>query len=394
MAPPVTGIPHPSRPNPLRTDGSNPFARRSMEKRVPSLLLSTVDRNADYPVRVKDALRRLVDAIRSDRSLPLLEIPAPDWELWSAPTAMRADETWLNTEWFFSEMLAYRLAVEAVRFWDTSRDPFAPFKQEELDSPGLWELLDRSQNQSGGAEEQIAELLLLALWGNRIDLSVGTSRAQGTAASDSHLLTNHVAAAVEHLAASPGGTVHLVADNAGTEQAADLALVDCLLATGWAQTVVCHLKMMPVLVSDALVVDTRALIDRMASRRGSARNLAVRLSTYLEQGRLRLCPDFFWNTAGRLDELPARLRNAFAGSRLVISKGDANYRRVSNDALWPAGFALSRALPGFPAPLLLLRTLKSDTLLEVPVETYRRLDRAEPDWRTTGAYGVAQFAAF
>ncbi len=102
------------------------------------------------------------------------------------------------------------------------------------------------------------------------------------------------------------------------------------------------------------------------------------------------CPDYFWNTSRRLWDLPERLGRAFAGASLVVTKGDANYRRITNDAIWPADATLAEALGPFPAPLLALRTIKSDTLVGVAPERQRALDAAEPGWRTTGTYGVAQ----
>ncbi|MEM6646463.1 MAG: ARMT1-like domain-containing protein, partial [Bacteroidota bacterium] len=82
-------------------------------------------------------------------------------------------------------------------------------------------------------------------------------------------------------------------------------------------------------------------------------------------------------------------------SRLVILKGDANYRRTTHDALWPEDTTLSHILRDFQAPLLALRTLKSDTLVGVDVGTQARLtaEHGGEGWRTNGTYGIAQFAA-
>jgi hypothetical protein len=80
-------------------------------------------------------------------------------------------------------------------------------------------------------------------------------------------------------------------------------------------------------------------------------------------------------------------------AQLAIMKGDVNYRRATNDALWPPDAHLTDAVDGFPAPVLLLRTLKSDTLVGIGAGTFARMDAAaETDWRSNGTYGVAQFA--
>lgn len=380
------------RPSPVLTDGSNAFAHRSMAVRLPGIVQETIDRNPDYPPRVRDGLRKLRDDLVEDAPLPLFEPSTPDYELWADRFEAYRGDTWLGTEWFFAEMLAYRLMVHVVRYWDTLRDPFAPFKEEEQQSEALWEALEATLGVEGSLEERLAARLSHALWGNRIDLSVKQSAQQGTRAHADHLLRDDTPAAVRHLMHREPGTVHFIMDNAGTEQAMDLAVVDLLLGEGVAADVVLHVKMQPVLVSDALVVDVHRLIERMRARSGTAAALARRLQAYREDGALRIVPDFFWSTDGRLWELPERLRLAFRTARLVISKGDANYRRATNDALWDAGTTLAEAIRGFPAPLLALRTLKSDTLVGVDAATIARLDQtAGKDWRTRGTYGVAQF---
>ena len=54
---------------------------------------------------------------------------------------------------------------------------------------------------------------------------------------------------------------------------------------------------------------------------------------------------------------------------------------------------MSEALGPFPAPLALLRTLKSDTLVEVSPERAAELEVEHPQWRANGTYGVMQYAA-
>lgn len=381
-----------SRPDPLRTDGSNAFARYSMRVRVPNIIEETIERNSDYAQSIKDALSALRDAIAGDAPLRLFNLPAPDHDIWRTRFARHEGETWLGTEWFFAEMLAYRLVVDASRFWTTRRDPFRPFKDEEMASDALWTLLEKACTLEGPLEDRLHQRFLGALWGNRMDLSMKNVLAQGTEAADEHLLSDDVPRVVEHLLTGEAGHVHVIMDNAGTEQAFDYVLADTLLAEELAHTVTLHVKMSPVLVSDVIGDDVLRLLDLMAQRGGVAAALAGRMRGYMDAGRLRVVPDFFWNTAGRLWELPPRLHAPFAEARLVVGKGDVNYRRTTNDAEWPAEAQLDEAVRGFPAPLLALRTVKSDTLVGVDPATVARLDREEEGWREIGTYGVAQFA--
>lgn len=383
---------HNRRPAPLRTDGSNAFARHSMAVRVPGLIQETVARNPDYPRAVKEAFERLYDEVVGDAPLRLFAPPAPDFDLWTARFAPHRGATWLDAEWFFCEMLVYRRMMEAGQYWATLRDPFEPFKREELASASLWETLAAALDTRGAPDERLAAHLTYTLWGNRIDLSLKQTAALGTSARREHLLADDIPRVVRHLLGGPPGDVHLMMDNAGTEQALDFALVDLLLAEKIARTVTLHVKMHPVLVSDVIVADVHTLLGCMTRRGGEAARLAARLKEHLDAGRLVVVPDFFWNTSGRLWELPPRLYEPMKSARLVLSKGDVNYRRATNDALWPPGVGLADAVRGFPAPLLALRMLKSDTLVGLDADLHARLDAtAEADWRTSGAYGVAQF---
>ena len=379
-------------PPPVRTDTSNAFAHRSMGVRVPSIIDDTIARNA-YADTTADALKRLRDEVAGNAPLRLFEAPAPDHALWLPRYVPHEGETWLGTEWLFAEMLVYRLMVEASGFLESGRDPFAPFKQEEMASEALWTTLEEVLAFEGPPPERLVRTLKAMLWGNRIDLSIMTVAAQGVHATDEHLLTDCSEEIVAGLLGRPPGSVHIIMDNAGTEEAMDLAWTDLLLAEGLATEIVLHVKMLPVLVSDVIPVDLHDMLRAMTARGGAAAGLSTRLSGYMQEGRLRMEADYFWNTDGRFWELPPHIEHTLSEATLAISKGDANYRRATNDAIWPLETRMSEALGPFPAPLALLRTLKSDTLVEVSLERAAELEVEHPQWRANGTYGVMQYAA-
>jgi hypothetical protein len=382
----------PTRPAPIRTDGSNAFAHRSMTERVPGIIDDVIARNPDYPPAVTDDLKRLRDAIVEDAPMRLFDAPAPDHDRWRERFAPHAGDTWLGTEWFVAEMLLYRRVVAAGRYWTTRRDPFRPFKEDELRSDALRDRLGAALATDAPLRETIARRVLGALWGNRVDLSMQSVFEQGTDAADDELLRNDAPAVADHLLDAAPGPVHILMDNAGTEEAFDLALADTLLTRDVASAVTLHVKMMPVLVSDVIGEDVFRLLDVLEGHGGALEALARRLHQHIRDDRLHIVPDPIWNTDARLWELPPRLTTPFEDAALVVAKGDAHYRRIGNDAEWPPDATLADAVPTFPAPLLALRTLKSDTLVGVAADTVRRLDENEPGWRTKGTYGVAQLS--
>lgn len=383
-----------SRPPMIRTDASNAFAHDTMKVRVPATIREVQRLNPDYPHSIQQALARLAGDIAGNRPMAMIDAPAPDYESWAEAYHQHEGDTWLNTVWFFAETFFYRHLTQGVRCWETGRDPFAPQKTAELANPDLWALVERALGlRDEPAETRLIALLHAALWGNRIDLSLPTSLAHGSTGSASDILVDDSAAAARHLA-NTRGDVHIIADNAGTELAMDLMLVEALL-DHTAERVVLHVKMHPTFVSDATVADVWALIGAMTTQGRSAEiaRCCARLRAAVDSGRVQLAPDFFWNSSRLLWEMPSYLAAAFRGAALVVVKGDANYRRMVGDAIWPPETPFAGVTAYFPVPLLALRTLKSDPIVGLPAGLAAQLDSVDSDWRTNGQRGVIQFRA-
>lgn len=382
-----------TRPNPIRTDGSDPFAHDTMKRRVPEIIRETQRLNPDYPAAIQNELDALHDALQSDAPIPQIDDP-----VWAALLARHEGESWLNSEWFFTEVYLYRLLVGAVGWEETGRDPFAPKKIEEIKSETMRRALELAFAEPPG-EERLYNLLLHELWGNRVDLSYALSASHGSRWEEADLLANDLHAVVEHLTRQPPGVVHLILDNAGTELAMDLAVTDALL-DGIAERVVLHVKRHPTFVSDATYNDVLIFLAEMTGRgdftKGygdAGKEVGTRLQAAMMDGRLLVEADIYWNTAWFLWEMPPRFQQFFTGAALVVSKGDANYRRVVGDALWQPETPFADVTAYFPAPLLALRTLKSNPIVGLPAGLAERLDAEDATWRVNGRRGVAQFAA-
>jgi hypothetical protein len=373
-------------PPPLRTDGSNEFARYSMQVRVPRIARETLERNPGFAPAIRDDVERLARDIEDDAVLPGPQAPALDFAGWSAADARHAGETWLGTGWFYAEYAFYREVIRRCRYWQTGVDPFAPAKLEELATERLWERLVGALARAGSREERLAGLLDDSLWANRVDLSYSVAAARARA--DEDLIADDRAAAVPVLA-GPGARVHVVADNTGIELALDLALVGAILEDP-AASVTVHLKMEPVFVSDAMPSDLWTLVDRMHARGGDARSLANRLRAEADAGRFALAPDPFWSSPRFLHEAPPHVAEALAGATIAVFKGDANYRRICGDAIWPPASPFASACEHLRAPLVALRTMKSDPILGLAPGTVDRLDAEDPRWRIDGRRGVIQ----
>lgn len=376
------------RPAPINTR-DNAFAHHTMKIRVPGTVRETA---AHAPEDVRADLLRLADDMAANAVIPPLMRPAPDYAEWMAAYLAHDGDTWHDTEWWFAEVYLYRLIIEYTRWYETKLDPFAHKKAEELASPTLWKTLDAALMIEPDDPQRLEYLIDFALWGNRIDLSLESVKAHGTEAHPDDLLVDDRALALEALRSQSEPVVHLVADNTGSELALDLALVDGLL-DGVCPQVIVHLKHHPTFVSDAIPADAADLLARMADRRRTPyQALAERLNGAILDQRLILRPDLLWNGPRFLWDFPADfVQEQFGTAALVIVKGDANYRRLVGDALWAAETPFADVIGPFPAPLLALRTLKSDPIVGLRPGQAEELDAIESGWRTNGRRGVMQF---
>lgn len=381
-------------PPPIRTDGSNAFAAHTMRVRVPNIIKETQRLN-NFPMPIHTGLDRLRVAIENDAPIHPLSSDAPDYDLWLEAFAAHEGETWLNAEWFFAEVYFYRLLIGAVDWHQTGHDPFVAKKEEEITGQGIQAAIRSAL--AAPPDARLPHLIASALWGNRVDLSYNVGTTHG-AATDADLLVDDSAAVLDHLYGREPGHVHVVLDNAGTELALDLLLTDALL--DHAERVTLHVKEHPTFVSDATRADVLDFLNEMAMRgsltRGfgqEAREAGERLQAALMEDRVRITPDRWWNSPYFGWDLPARLLWQFEDAALVIFKGDANYRRLVGDALWTPDAPFAQAVGYFPAPLLALRTGKSDTIVGLRPGLAQALDAAQSDWRVNGKHGVIQFYA-
>jgi hypothetical protein len=77
----------------------------------------------------------------------------------------------------------------------------------------------------------------------------------------------------------------------------------------------------------------------------------------------------------------------------VLIKGDANYRRLVGDRRWPASTPMEGLTGYFPAPFAVLRTMKSEIVVDLGEDQVQRLDGEDPQWRVNGRRGILRLVA-
>jgi hypothetical protein len=169
---------------------------------------------------------------------------------------------------------------------------------------------------------------------------------------------------------------------------ADLLLADHLLHTDTAARVTLHVKPAPYFVSDATGADVSACLRALAAASDSL-PAASRLRAAAAAGTLDVATHPFHCAPLPFRDAPADLVADLAAARLVLVKGDLNYRRLVGDEHGDATEPFASAVAGFPAPVAALRTLKSDVVVGLDPTTLARLD-ARPGWRTSGEHALSQ----
>lgn len=405
----------PDLPPPLRGTDPDSFARHTVTTRLPNQVRQVIEENTFGPDLVA-RLERLARDIPKARIRPLQDAEAPDAALWVQYVRPHTQQTWEEVPWLFAEVYLYRRILEATGYFQAGAgrgvDPYGRQKRQGLEGAleaarllaarlqeGLQEKQQGQKDDETGPRALLEHLVVTALWGNQADLSLWSAEDGdrpnhlGTERERAHILVDDTGRVADLLLTEGGlDRVDVLGDNAGFELVCDLGLVDFLLSTERTPRVNLHLKDHPTFVSDAVPADLYATLAFLAGDEDPAtRALGERLQRHVEAGRLRLHTHPFWTAPYGFREMPAPLRDELGPANLVISKGDANYRRFLGDRHWPFTTPFAEVVVYFPAPLLALRTLKSEVAAGLTAEQLACLDAEDPDWRVNGEWGLVQF---
>ncbi|MER7014273.1 damage-control phosphatase ARMT1 family protein [Saccharopolyspora sp. NPDC000359] len=362
------------------------FAWKVFHERHPRML-ERVSSATPYGPDVRDGLAELLSESTTGVVAPL-DDEAPDHRRWAAWAAGWVGRPWRETPFLWAESYFFRRLLAAVGYFEPGPwrgvDPFAPMKTAELRSAATAETLKAFDALPElTAQERDAAVVQAAVWGNQADLafqlSTGVSGAAGLVAGSSQEFWSLFDTA---------GPVHLIADNAAGELAADLALIDHLLATGRANHVVLHVKPTPYYVSDATPADVVGVLRHLAGLPGEVGAIGQRAWEALRSGRVELRAHPFFCAPRDYRAMPDDLRTELASAAVTVLKGDLNYRRLVGDQHWPATTPFAEAAGHFPSPLAALRVLKSEVVVGLDAPVVEAL--GEGPWRTNGSHALIQ----
>ena len=387
------------------------FAHLTLTKRMPAIVQRVIDEN-DFPPSIVENLETLIQELPYG-IVRVLNDEGPDVPTWSKYLKPFVGKRWIEIPWLFAEVYFYRRIVEATHYFlpgsFQSVDPYEYQKSRGLETAmdSIQELSARVNAWSDTQPHRdstldrtsLIALLYFALWGNRADLSLWPINAEESEESrqeihleQTHILVDDTSLIADRVANFDGVRIDFIVDNAGFELVCDLCLADFLLASNAAGIVYLHLKSHPTFVSDATIRDVHDTLEVLATDEdGEVRSLAHRLQDHIAQGRLLCREDLFWTAPLVFWEMPEELRTELAQSRLILSKGDANYRRCLGDRKWPFTTSFQDIVCYFPAPFVALRTLKSELAAGLQSDQVETLNHEDPQWLTNGQWGVIEF---
>ena len=343
----------------------------------------------DYAADIQKALRGLVEAIVNNE--PIEPLPAdtrggdaPYWNEVILKDIFRDSQTWKG-DVPHNLVIAYffRLILEKVQYWESKKDPFVLMKQKALHefliSPeGLSNLMTGFEEKR--PVDRLPFLLDVGLWSNNYDPSNPIDPD-----AEKNYLIDHRTAIVEKLQSRSVKTLEMDTDNAGPEIVSDLWLAQYLLDSNLVERVILNVKNYPLFISDATQEDVEATLEQLkASPDGKVSQLGNRLKALKQQGKLIVSADPFSTSGMTYDQKPENLRKR---SDLIFVNGDWNYRLVTGNRRWGIDQKMNRVVRN-DVPVVIRRTVKSDTVIGADPTVVASLAAKDPDWFRKGRGGM------
>ncbi|GAA5829737.1 hypothetical protein JCM5353_005213 [Sporobolomyces roseus] len=401
-----------------------------------------------------EKLSGLIYEIKTDKPiLPLEDTGYPnDFEEYNQELERDSTmgQTWFSSTWLFAECYLYR-RLRGFFATTTHWNQFDPFASQKLST---WKSSSSSVLQLSRTLNELVKkgkvtdqdelhrdwriMMETMLWGNATDLSLLTSltheqiqELQSVERGREFTLRDDLEMAWEHVKDFKGERIDIVLDNSGFELFTDLVLADFLLSlTPFASQIVIHPKLIPWFVSDVQPHDFLILLDTLEDPQffpslteddiSTLQELVTRWRGFISDGKFKLSVPAslkmgqssvegqedrdkdikmaeFWTSPSPFCDLPLvapELLEDLQRSKLVIFKGDLNYRKLCSDAWWTPSGSFEDALGPLKGKitLLSLRTLKADTVVGLPEGKAEELDAKEKDWRVSGKYAVVSFS--
>ncbi|KAI4469536.1 hypothetical protein MML48_1g21564 [Holotrichia oblita] len=407
------------------------FAYQCVKFRLPAILSQTVDvisKKKDHLLRifgeeseedlktVMIEISKLKIEILTNKPMRKLVGESPDIALYNKALNLQSVKvsypTFFNANWLFAECYMYRRITECLEQTKTLKnmDPFqfqkedAFFRALQMMAPAGTFLQDKLEGEAEDMESTFIKLLKINLWGNKCDLSLTLGRIKydndaktDIEHMDEYILcddSNHVWDALSETTDS--NIVDIVLDNCGFELFTDMCLADFIIKNKYAEHVRFYVKSIPWYISDTTAKDFHWTLHQLKICKNSVlKKLGDRWNNYIRIKTWTVEEDNFWTlpvTYKDMAQWDIALYRKLSAAKLIIFKGDVNYRKLFGEKNWPMTKSIKAALQGFhPSKICTLRTIKAHIVCGLPVGLAEDIEEKDNDWLITGKYGLIQF---
>ncbi|XP_029675820.1 protein-glutamate O-methyltransferase-like isoform X1 [Formica exsecta] len=421
------------------------YAYVSLKDRMPVILTKIIDTicqkkneivhayGQDAANDIKDIIRfigQLKNEIVTNKTLKPMRLntkainnDAEEWNTYLENKTHTEGETptWFNTTWLYCETYMYRVLAQEIGLTSSmqSYDPFEYIKQaafiNSIDSMNILasyvsDIVCNKEYNEESSKNDFSKLLKLSLWGNRYDLSASAGSLQKHTDNplniidflDENILINNWELAwniVKKKTDESLDNIHIVLDNAGYELFSDLCLAAFFITIAPATKIIFHVKAYPWYVSDTTIQDFHWTLDHLNSldHYPNMKLLGKMFRNLLDREIWCIKKEPYWtgpNDFRQMKEKDKKLYALFSNSKLIIFKGDLNYRKLLSDINFEYNISFATALGDFrPTNILSLRTIKSDICVGLSQGMAESLFEKDKNWMITGEYGLIQIAS-
>lgn len=407
------------------------FAYPTIKDRCPIILCKIIDHlyrerihiGQQYGPEAQDGLKVVIEELsrlryemQTNKNLTELNDDLENCQVWN--DYLKEQETngegvsWFSGTWMWVECYMYRRVLHAMTkieklrsfdfFWKQKQEGFQE-SRSSMEMLAGWLLHTLTETETCVPDEEtFSALLQISLWGNKCDLSISAgskAAASGNTIEQLNSLSSKILVNqcqdVWKLIQDSNQIIDIVMDNAGYELFTDLCLADFLISCKKAKQVRFRVKDQPWFVSDTTQGDFEWTINQLFDDNfPSMSKLGERWKEYLRTGLWTLHIDSFWTYPHVYSELQStdpQLYCTLGQAKLVIFKGDLNYRKLVGDINWETTTSFKHSLKGFlPTNILALRTLKADVVTGLKDGEAERLNEIDKDWMINGSWGVIQ----
>ncbi|HEX9060552.1 MAG TPA: damage-control phosphatase ARMT1 family protein [Clostridia bacterium] len=370
------------KPDFIRGTDKDSFAWYTITQRLPYIIDAVIKSNV-YNHRQVEKLEELKGEIPNG-NLSTLHFNSCRDEFF-----LNDRNNWLEVPFIFAEFYFYKRLLECTEYFETALDPFEKTKKDSLESKK--DEIICAVNAVFKSEDLFKKLLYLNLWSNSADLSqINKMDSSFRHDNQDKILIDH-SEEVCKLFKQRLAQTDIILDNAGFELSMDLILSFFLLESKVSDMIYLHAKKYPIFVSDVTEADIKYTLNFFLQVCDSKlMKIGERIYNYIRNGKIVISTDAFWTLPCSFINFDEAMKKHFENSDLTIIKGDLNYRRIVEDRKWDHTIDFNSITKYFPSNLLVIRTLKSEVVVGLDIETVKRLNAKEKNWLTSGDYGILQ----